>query len=268
MQWYLDQGVDESLLDTPHNRSLRVISDKAQDLESKTTTKSTQKASVLAKSELSAQAEALALGAQTLEEMKASIQGFEGNPLKKTATNMVFADGNPEAHIMVIGEAPGAEEDRSGLPFVGNSGHLLNRMLACIGLDRSQPDISRSVYITNLLNWRPPGNRQPTPLEIELSLPFLERHIQLVQPKILLLCGGVAAKALLGREESISKFRKMCHNYKPVTPALSSLQTNEIAAFVTYHPSYLLNTPSQKKAAWEDLLALNKHRKLLDLMPK
>ncbi|MBM3571644.1 MAG: uracil-DNA glycosylase, partial [Alphaproteobacteria bacterium] len=163
-----------------------------------------------------------------------------------TATNLVFGDGNPQAGLMLIGEAPGADEDRQGLPFVGVSGQLLDRMLAAIGRDR------RSAYITNILPWRPPGNRQPTPAEIALCLPFIQRHIELVAPRVMVLVGGTSAKALLGRAEGIMKLRGRWFEYASVGLA------QPVAALATYHPAYLLRTPAQKREAWRDLLAVKK----------
>jgi DNA polymerase len=186
----------------------------------------------------------MAADAKDLAALKAALEAFDGCPLKATATNLVLADGNPRARIMLIGEGPGAEEDRRGLPFVGASGQLLDRMLACIGLDREQ------VYITNMLFWRPPGNRTPTASEIAACLPFVERHIELVQPDYLMLVGGMSAKTLLGRSEGILRLRGHWRAYqhaglpRPV-PALPSL-----------HPAYLLRQPQQKRLAWRDLLSL------------
>ena len=215
--------------------------------------------------ELKSEAIRLALGAQTLEELRAALAGFEGLAIKKTATNMVFCDGNPAAPVMLVGEAPGGDEDRLGRPFVGVSGQLLDRILKCIDLDRTETDPERAIYISNILNWRPPGNRTPTPQEIELSLPFIERHIALVKPKLLIFCGGVSAKALLNMDDGISKSRGRWHNYTPLTPGLSS---DPIPAIATYHPAYLLRTPSQKKAAWQDMLNLASKRQELGIAVK
>jgi len=188
----------------------------------------------------------LAVAANSLAELKAALEAFEGCPLKATAMNLVFADGNPEARIMMIGEAPGAEEDRQGLPFVGVSGRLLDRMLACIGLDRS------SVYITNMLFWRPPGNRTPTAAEIASCLPFTERHIELAAPDYLVLVGGMSAKNLLARSEGILRLRG---NWRPYQ---HSGLPRPIPALPTLHPAYLLRQPQQKRLAWRDLLSLHR----------
>ena len=186
----------------------------------------------------------LAQAAGTLDELKAALAGFEGCALKQTAMNLVFADGNPKARLMIFGEGPGADEDRQGLPFVGASGQLLDRMLAAIGLDRS------SVYITNLLSWRPPGNRTPTSTEIAACLPFVERHIELVDPAYLLLVGGSAAKTLLGRSQGILKLRGHWAHYQHAG------MVRPIPALASLHPAYLLRQPGQKRLAWRDFLAL------------
>ncbi len=191
-----------------------------------------------------ATARELAQAAGTLDELKAALAGFEGCALKQTAMNLVFADGNPEAKVMILGEGPGAEEDRQGLPFVGASGQLLDRMLAAIGLDRS------SVYITNLLFWRPPGNRTPTGTEIAACLPFVERHIELVDPQYLLLVGGISAKTLLGRSQGILKLRGHWAHYQHAG------MVRPIPALASLHPAYLLRQPGQKRLAWRDFLAL------------
>lgn len=191
-----------------------------------------------------ASARALAAAATTLDDLRAALGAFDGCPLKQTAMNLVFADGNPQANVMVIGEGPGAQEDRQGLPFVGVSGQLLDRMLGCIGLDRT------TVYITNVLFWRPPGNRTPTASEIAACLPFVERHIELVDPDYLLFVGGISAKTLLGRSEGILKLRGRWAHYQHVGLA------RPIPAMASLHPAYLLRQPAQKRLAWRDLLAL------------
>jgi DNA polymerase len=194
-------------------------------------------------------ARSLAANAATLDELRAALESFEGCPLKATATNLVFADGNPDARVMIVGEAPGAEEDRQGLPFVGTSGRLLDRMLACVGLSRQE-----SVYITNVLFWRPPGNRTPTAAETAACLPFVERHIALKQPDYLIFCGGSSAKRLLGREEGVLKLRGRWFAYQNPDMAAS------VPALVTLHPAYLLRQPQQKRLAWRDLLAFKAAR--------
>lgn len=207
----------------------------------------------------------LALAAQTLEELRAAIAGFDGIGLKATATTMVFGDGNPEAPVMLVGEAPGAEEDRQGKPFVGESGLLLDRILASAGLDRAAADPLKSIYISNILNWRPPGNRTPTPAEVMVSLPFIEKHIQLVKPKLLIFAGGVAAQALLGSSDSISRLRGRWIDYLPQTPELRD-GAIPISALATFHPSYLLRTPAQKRLVWGDMLLLLEKRRGLGII--
>jgi DNA polymerase len=192
----------------------------------------------------------MAAAANNLAELKAAVDAFEECPLKKTATNTVFADGNPAARVMFVGEAPGADEDRQGKPFVGVSGQLLDRMLAAIGLDRHAEDVASAFYITNIVFWRPPGNRNPTTNEIAACLPFLERHIELVQPDILVALGGPSAKTLLGRAEGITRLRGQWHPYS--APRLAA----PIDAMALFHPAYLLRSPAHKREAWRDLLAI------------
>ncbi len=190
-----------------------------------------------------ATARRLAAGARSVEDLRVALAGFDGCPLKQTATNLVFADGNPQARYMIVGEAPGPQEDRQGIPFVGPSGKLLDAMLAAIGLDRE------SVYITNMLFWRPPGNRTPTAAEIATCLPFTERHIELVAPDYLMLVGGSSAKAMLGRSEGILKLRgRWFHYQSPEMP-------RPIPALATLHQAYLLRQPAQKRLAWRDFLS-------------
>ena len=188
------------------------------------------------------QAAALAAACRTLAELRAAIAGFEGCALRDTATNLVFSDGNPAARIMLVGEAPGAEEDRAGLPFVGASGQLLDRMLGSIGLDRSQ------VLITNILPWRPPGNRTPSETEIAVCLPFLMRHIELVGPELMLLLGATAVRAITGNAQGIRRLRGQWQSL--AVPGLE----RPVPALPTYHPAYLLRTPLAKREAWADLL--------------
>jgi len=187
---------------------------------------------------------ALADGIKTLAELEAAVRAFDGCAIKKTASKTVFADGNPQAKIVIIGEAPGGEEDKQGIPFCGPSGKLLDRMLAAIGLDRTL------VYISNTVFWRPPGNRQPTHEETSICLPFVEKHIALVAPKLLILSGGTATTTLLGKEVSISRLRGKFYEYE------NAYLAAPIPTVVTYHPSYLLRSPAQKRLAWDDLLMI------------
>lgn len=183
-----------------------------------------------------------ARSATNLDDLKRILEGFEGCNLRLTARRVVFADGNPKARVMLVGEAPGKEEDEQGMPFVGRSGQLLDRMLASIGLDRAQ------AYIANVVPWRPPGNRTPTPQETEICRPFIARQIELVDPAVLVLLGGAAASALTGAKEGILKLRGTWLTYQA--------ETRPMRALATLHPAYLLRQPLQKRLAWRDLLAL------------
>jgi DNA polymerase len=185
-----------------------------------------------------------ARAALDLDALRSALVRFDGISLSRTATNLVFADGNPAAKVMLVGEAPGADEDRQGLPFVGASGQLLDRMMAAIGLDRT------AFYITNVCFWRPPGNRKPTDLGLAAQKPFVERHIELVAPKVLVLIGAAAAQGLLGTTEGIARLRGRWFQYRlgddgPTVPALP-----------IFHPAYLLRQPAQKRETWRDLLKL------------
>jgi len=193
----------------------------------------------------------MAAAAQNLDELKDAIAAFEGIDIRRHATNMVFSDGNPQARVMIVGEAPGADEDRQGKPFVGVSGQLLDRMFDCIGLSRTQEDPARALYISNIMNWRPPGNRTPTQEEMDLSLPFIERHIALVKPKFVVLAGATAAKTILRTDQPISRLRGQFYTYDPQPPA-----NPDMRALATFHPAFLLRTPLQKRKAWADLLTL------------
>ncbi|PLP59723.1 uracil-DNA glycosylase [Mesorhizobium loti] len=183
----------------------------------------------------------LASRASNLDELREAMAGFDGCNLKFTAKNLVFADGNPNAALMLVGEAPGRDEDLEGLPFVGRSGRLLDRILAAIGLDRN------SAYIANVIPWRPPGNRTPTPHETEICRPFIERQIELVNPKVLVNLGGPSAKTLLNTTEGILRLRG---NWR----AHMTAGGTTIPAMPTLHPAYLLRTPAHKRLAWRDFV--------------
>lgn len=191
-------------------------------------------------------ARAAAASAGSLEELRALLAAFEGCNLKLTAKNLVFGDGNPAARLMVVGEAPGRDEDAEGRPFVGRSGQLLDRMLAAIGLQRA-----RDVYIANTVYWRPPGNRDPSDVEVAICKPFILRQIELVDPDVLVLLGGQAAKTLLGGEAARAGIRRIRGHW-----AQFETGGRTIAALPTYHPAYLLRTPIEKRLAWRDLLAV------------
>jgi DNA polymerase len=187
-------------------------------------------------------AAALAAQAGTLDALQAAMAGFEGCGLRATANTLVFGDGNPAARIMLVGEAPGSDEDRQGKPFVGRSGQLLDRMLAAIGLDRT------SVYIANVIPWRPPGNRTPTTEEAAVCVPFLKRQIALIRPSVLVCLGATPAKHLLGLELGITRLRGQWKRYQE--------DGADAAVLPTFHPAFLLRSPQSKKLAWQDFLAL------------
>jgi DNA polymerase len=200
----------------------------------------------LAQTPPATRAQLLAASCTTRDELRAALAAFDGCPLSATATNLVFADGNPDAGLMLVGEGPGAEEDRAGVPFVGQSGQLLDRMLASIGLDRT------GYLITNLIPWRPPGNRNPTDAETLICLPFLLRHIAIVRPRRLVLLGALATAAVTGSKAGIRKSRGKWVNV-PI-PGLDS----PVATLPMLHPAYLLRTPGAKREAWADLVLLRR----------
>ncbi len=185
-----------------------------------------------------------AASAKDLDALRGLLENFQGCGLRATATQLVFADGNPKARVMFVGEAPGYEEDISGKPFVGRSGKLLDRMMEAIGLDRTK------AYIANVVPWRPPGNRTPTPQETAICLPFVHRQIELAEPDILVTLGQPATQTLLGTREGITRTRGRWFKY--------DTGTREIRAMATLHPAYLLRQPLQKRLAWRDFLALKK----------
>ncbi len=258
LTWYVAMGADEAIDAEPRDR-LAAASASAQRTAptvvppASPSPMPTAPAPLVAPSAAAASAQELAAGAQTLAELEAAVRSFDGCTLKRTATNTVFADGSPEAPLMVIGEAPGADEDRIGRPFVGRAGQLLDRMLAAIGIDRTQ------AYITNVLFWRPPGNRKPTNDEIAACLPFLWRHIALKHPRLVVMAGGTSASTLLGRAEGIMRLRGRWFDL--AVPGLE----RPVPALATYHPSFLLRAPARKAEAWGDLLSLKER---LDTPPR
>ena len=191
-------------------------------------------------------ARVLARRCNTVEELEAAVRAFEGCALKRTAKNTVFADGVVGSPVMVVGEAPGADEDRLGKPFVGVSGQLMDRMFEAIGMSRE-----RDLYITNILFWRPPGNRTPTLAEQAICMAFTRRHIELARPKVLVLAGGTAAKSVLDTTEGIMRLRGKWTN-------LSLDDGSAVPTLPTFHPAYLLRTPASKRQSWSDLLSLDK----------
>lgn len=260
LKWHVDQDLADTVLEEPVDRTvppdLSQINEKIEQVKPKLVSAPTEDTpAVIGAAEAIVESKKLAAACTSLDELKQAIADFDGLSVKKTATNMVFSDGNPKADIMLIGEAPGADEDAQGKPFVGASGQLLDKILASIGLARDSEEIEKAVYISNILNWRPPGNRTPTAQEIEISLPFIEKHIELVSPKYLILCGAVPGKSLLNQKASISKLRGKFHEYQAIS-IQNSAQESKILALATYHPAYLLRTPAQKRAVWADMLML------------
>ena len=196
----------------------------------------------------------------TLEQLRAAVEAFEGCTLKPFATRAVFSDGNPAAKIVLIGEAPGAQEDAVGKPFVGRSGQLLDKMMESIGLDR-HADGPNSVYITNTVFWRPEDNRTPTPVETLSCRPFLMKHLELKKPEIIVLVGGTAVKSVLQTKEGIGNFRSRWLEFD--VPGLGKVLT-----LATFHPAYLLRNPPAKKEAWEDLAMLRVKAEALGILAK
>ena len=244
LQWLVTAGADETIDDEPSDRFS--LPKTAENPQPQITSPNVNDSVLPAGSRI--ELPSLATQASTLEELKNIMADMNDCPLKATATNMVFGAGNTQAELMIIGEAPGAEEDRQGLPFVGASGHLLDMMLASIGLKREE------VYITNILPWRPPGNRKPSEAETALFTPFVRRHIALIKPRVLLLLGGSAVTALMNTNVGITKTRGRWMNYCGTEGA--------IPAMASFHPAFLLRTPAQKKLAWRDFLAVKEKLKL------
>ncbi len=252
LNWYLTAGVDEICADTPCN-ALKSSVPPQNNISSNSAAVPTANVARQAVSDLSQvnivackNAEEICQKAQTLDDLRAMVEDFDGCSLKFSANSTVFGYGNPQAEVMLIGEAPGADEDRLGEPFVGRSGHLLDKMLAAIELKRED------CYITNILPWRPPGNRTPTSEEVAVCLPFLKRQIELIKPKIIFILGRSAANALLDNADSISSLRGHFIDY-------TSAQGTVIPTLSSFHPAYLLRTASQKNKSWADLLRL-KHK--------
>jgi uracil-DNA glycosylase len=257
LRWYADMGVDIAVDDAPHDRIAESRASVSAPAEKRSpaaapvpqpTVRRPDPTAALPAEAIEETARESAAAAQNLDELRERLSQFEGCGLKATATRLVFGDGNPNANIMFVGEAPGADEDRQGLPFVGRAGQLLDKMLASIGLDRSK------VYIANVVPWRPPGNRTPTPLETATCLPFTRRQIELVDPKILVCLGAASAHTLLGGKDGIMRMRGRWFSYMA--------GNKEIRAIAMLHPAYLLRQPAQKKLAWQDLriLAREIHR--------
>lgn len=192
--------------------------------------------------------EAMAQGCKTLDELAEFLDNFDACPLKRTATRLCFADGLPGAHLMIVGEAPGRDEDEQGLPFVGRSGQLLDRMLKAAGFDRQSEDPATSVFITNAVFWRPPGNRNPSTAELLMCLPFVRRAIELAAPRVIMTAGNIPTQSLLDISQGITRARG---SWRKMTIA-----DREVEAMPAYHPSFLLRSPEAKRLAWRDLLAV------------
>jgi DNA polymerase len=260
LDFHVEAGVDLALDETPHNRFAEPKAEPARadapeprrdpprapaPSPAPPPPRSLPKVAASAPEEVAGLAREQARHARSLEELEALLAGFEGCALKFSAKNLAFADGNPEGRVMLVGEAPGADEDRIGKPFMGRSGQLLDRMLAAIGLDRSQ------VYVANIVPWRPPGNRTPTPQEIAICKPFIARQIELAAPEFLLCLGGPATQNLLGVKDGILRTRGRWFTYK-------AEDGREVKALPTLHPAYLLRQPLQKRLGWRDFQALRR----------
>jgi DNA polymerase len=265
LDWYLTMGVDEVVEETPQNRlqlaETKPIGEAVPQAKktavappipdfSPNIAKAPLPAAQTAPAEALAKTEALAKAADSIEALKEAVLSFEKLSICRSATQPVFAQGVETPDVMVIGEAPGAQEDRQGIPFCGPSGQLLDKMLAAIRLSRQE-----NTYITNSVFWRPPGNRTPTPEEIAICRPFVMRHIELIKPKLIFLLGGVAVRSVLNEASSISKLRGKTQSL--------NIEGADIPLQISYHPSYLLRQPSQKKLAWQDLLAIKAQLQLL-----
>ena len=258
LRWHVEAGADEAIDEHPVDRyrsdreAERPASPARPSSGDRSAAPSRRAAPITVPLDLespeaaAANAQTLAAACRDLAELRAALVRFEGCALKHTATNLVFGDGNTGADLMFIGEAPGADEDREGVPFVGVSGRLLDRMIAAIGLSRE------SVYITNILPWRPPGNRKPTSAECTACLPFIQRHIGLVAPRVLVLVGGTAAATLLGTAEGITRLRGRWLVYRD---PWAGPESPGIPAMAVFHPAYLLRQSALKREAWHDMLS-------------
>jgi uracil-DNA glycosylase len=264
LRWYADMGVDTAVDDVPHDRFAESRAGGCLGAEMRHLSAAPPRTievshHVMREPARALSAEAMAAAgdqaaaAQSLGDLREKLSHFDGCGLKATATRLVFGDGHPGAEIMFIGEAPGADEDREGVPFVGRAGQLLDKMLAAIGLDRGK------VYIANVVPWRPPGNRTPTPLETAACLPFTRRQIALVDPKILVCLGAASAQTLLGGKDGIMRMRGRWFTFTGHT---------EIRALAMLHPAYLLRQPAQKRLAWQDLRMLGREIDRLRLFAK
>ncbi len=238
----IEWGADEALDDAPVDRTVPVQAPPP----ARQPAPARAPATITAKTSLAARAEAVAQSANTIEALHRALSSFADCPLATTATNLVFADGNPGAGLVLVGEAPGAEEDLAGRPFVGEAGQFLDRMFASVGLARTD------MLVTNLIPWRPPGNRPPTEAEVQTCLPFLWRHLTLLRPRVVVTLGALPARALTGRDDGIRKLRgRWLELAIPGLPAT-------VPTLCMLHPAYVLRTKGAKREAWQDLVALRK----------
>jgi DNA polymerase len=253
LRWQIEMGADEAIADTAVDRLTPPPAEIVPPAAAPAATPRPLAAAIAVAppaafaeslADAAQSARLLAAAAETIEALATLVAEFDDCPLKRTATNTVFVDGDPAAPVMIVGEAPGADEDRIGRPFVGRAGQLLDRMLAAIGLDRT------GVQITNVIYWRPPGNRKPTAAEIASCLPFVFRHIALSRPKVLVLAGSTAANTLLPTTEGITRLRGRWFDL--AVPGLDV----PLPTLPMFHPAFLLRTPERKRETWRDLLAL------------
>jgi uracil-DNA glycosylase family 4 len=237
LEWQMEMGATEAILDAPVNRF--ELADKAKPAVSKTTAVPTK----IVEETPADIATKLAQSAKSLDDLRAIMDGFEHCDLKRGARQLVFSDGKVGARVMVIGEGPGRDEDLQGRPFVGRAGQLLDKMFAAIGLSRDAVDLERAIYITNVVPWRPPQNRDPSPDEIEMMLPFLQRHVELAAPDVIIAMGNISCSAILG-QKGISRLRG------------TWAKAFGVDVLPMFHPAYLLRNPISKREAWADLLSV------------
>jgi len=253
LNWLVEAGADEAIADAPVNRLVAKAAVAPMPVQPAPRPAPSRAPTPLPLADDTiGGAMAVAASAASLAELQAALEAFDGCGLKRTATNTVFADGVAEGGIMLIGEAPGRDEDRVGKPFVGRAGQLLDKMLASIGLDRKA-----NAYITNVINWRPPDNRDPSPEEAAACLPFLRRHIELANPGVIILLGAVAARHVVGISDGIMKLRGRWLEYR--------VGDRMVPLMPTLHPAYLLRQPAHKKLAWRDLQAIKEKMRSVGL---
>ena len=253
LNWLVEAGADEAIADAPVNRLVAKAAAAPMPVQPAPRPAPSRAPTPLPLADDTiGGAMAVAASAASLAELQAALEAFDGCGLKRTATNTVFADGVAEGGIMLIGEAPGRDEDRVGKPFVGRAGQLLDKMLASIGLDRKA-----NAYITNVINWRPPDNRDPSPEEAAACLPFLRRHIELANPGVIILLGAVAARHVVGISDGIMKLRGRWLEYR--------VGDRMVPLMPTLHPAYLLRQPAHKKLAWRDLQAIKEKMRSVGL---